>query len=102
MQGFDVFCFPSLFEGLAVAYIEAAVSGVPIIISNGVPYIKTDIEIFRIELDRDKWINKISIISNSESNRSETNIEGLRNDYDIKKLAENLQTYYCNLVCKYE
>lgn len=33
---FDIFAFPSLFEGLSIAFIEAQANGLPIVISNNV------------------------------------------------------------------
>lgn len=37
MSAFDVFAFPSIFEGLGMVVIEAQASGLPCIISEGVP-----------------------------------------------------------------
>lgn len=37
LQGMDIFLFPSLFEGLGIALIEAQVSGLPCVASNEVP-----------------------------------------------------------------
>lgn len=37
LQGFDVFFFPSIFEGLGVSLIEAEIERVPVIISNTIP-----------------------------------------------------------------
>ena len=63
LQAFDVFCFPSLYEGLAVAYIEAAVSGLPVIISDGVPYVSVTDALYRLPLD--KKCSSFSVKSNS-------------------------------------
>lgn len=37
MQAFDIFCFPSQWEGLGMAAIEAQASGLPALVSNAVP-----------------------------------------------------------------
>lgn len=37
LSAFDVFAFPSLFEGLGVAVVEAQVNGLPCVVSNRVP-----------------------------------------------------------------
>ncbi len=61
LQGFDAFCFPSLFEGLAVAYIEAVASGLPVIISDGVPFVEIGENITRISLDNELWLKEITL-----------------------------------------
>jgi glycosyltransferase EpsF len=38
MNFFDVFLFPSLFEGLGIAVVEAQAAGIPCFVSNRVPY----------------------------------------------------------------
>lgn len=99
LQGFDVFCFPSLFEGLAVAYVEAIASGLPVIISDGVPYVNIGNAVTRLELDKDKWVEKILHINENHSHREPFSYEErVRSNYDIKILADNLKNYYLGLV----
>ncbi|WP_028546389.1 glycosyltransferase [Paenibacillus taiwanensis] len=38
LQAFDIYVFPSLFEGLPVSLLEAQASGLPCLVSAGVPY----------------------------------------------------------------
>lgn len=35
--GFDVFAFPSIYEGLGLAYVEAQAAGIPCVISDSIP-----------------------------------------------------------------
>lgn len=37
MQAFDVFLFPSLYEGLGIVGIEAQATGLPVIASENIP-----------------------------------------------------------------
>lgn len=63
LSAFDVFVFPSLFEGTPLALIEAQANGLPCIISNSIPQdaCLTD-DILRIDLSApaDEWIRAIT------------------------------------------
>lgn len=99
LQGFDVFCFPSLFEGLGVAYIEAAASSLPVVISDGVPYVQISENVEQLALDSEQWLLKIKrAFGNSLNRRSLTNEEIINSGYDIKSLAKQLEEYYAAIV----
>lgn len=99
LQGFDVFCFPSLFEGLSVAYVEAIASGVPVIISDGVPFVNIGNTVTRLELDHDKWLEKIVQINEKPIHRKPFSYEErVQSNYDINILADKLKDYYLGLV----
>jgi len=98
LQGFDVFCFPSLFEGLAVAYIEAIASGLPVIISDGVPIVEIANRVKQLPLEKDLWIKNIVESFNNPIDRK-LNIDYIeKSGYDIKTLTEKLQNYYVDMV----
>lgn len=62
LQAMDVFLFPSLYEGLGIAALEAQASGLPCIISDGVPSEckVTDLaESLDLNLPIDKWANAV-------------------------------------------
>ena len=74
LSAFDVFAFPSLYEGTPLSLIEAQVNGVPCIISDRVPNdaCLTDL-IKKLPIDNEElWIEQITTVQrkNSESYNS--------------------------------
>ncbi len=60
----DLFAFPSIFEGLGVAAVEAQVNGLPCICSTYVPDEACVSEKFvKLPLDSEEWIDRISSMS---------------------------------------
>ncbi len=99
LQGFDVFCFPSFFEGLAVAYVEAIASGLSVIISDGVPYVEIGNNVTRLPLESEKWLAQIKQVAEHVSSRRPlTEEEKESSGYDIKKLARKLEEYYMEML----
>ena len=95
LQAMDIFVFPSLYEGVSVALMEAQASGVQILISDGIPRecIKTElITVKSLEDSAEEWameaIRKASIdhINTYEIIQSA--------GYDVVKNAKWLQDYY--------
>lgn len=99
MQAMDVFLFPSLFEGLSLASIEAQASGLPIIISDGVPIEckKTSlVYVMPLKASPESWANKL--IEISKLPRENMNSEIIESGFDIKKNAKWLQDFYLTCV----
>lgn len=94
LQGFDVFCFPSTFEGLALAYIEALSSALPVVISDGVPFVQFG-NVTRLPLNHEQWVERIKAIVLDIPNRAPLTAQEIADSgYDIKTLAgELLNTY---------
>ena len=98
LSGFDVFAFPSVFEGLGIAAVEAQANGLPVIASEGaVPQAAklTDHFIFQ-SLDRPagEWAEKIRFMQHTigrmESARA---LEMIRKQgYDIISEAKGLES----------
>lgn len=95
---FDVFLFPSLFEGLSVVLVEAQTSGLPCIISdtNSVEIKLTDdIHMFSLDDSPQKWANKVLEYKNTKRNY---NIDKMRkHGYDIKDVSQILFQKYSEL-----
>ncbi|MDE6029926.1 MAG: glycosyltransferase family 1 protein [Clostridiales bacterium] len=94
LQGFDVFCFPSTFEGLALAYIEALASALPVIISDGVPFVQFG-NVSRLPLIHEQWIDRIQTSAQNVANRTAFTAQEIADSgYDIKTLAAELLNVY--------
>lgn len=95
MQAMDIFLFPSLFEGLSVASIEAQAAGLPVLISDKVPIEckKTNlVEVCSFSQPIEKWINKIL---ECEPNKRRNTYEEIRKaGFDIKENAKWLEKFY--------
>lgn len=95
MQAMDVFLFPSLFEGLSVASIEAQASGLPTVISDGVPIEckKTDlVEVVPLSADAEIWADKVLEMGKKPREKTYEQIKAA--GFDIEKSAEELQQFY--------
>lgn len=58
LQGFDMFLFPSKFEGLGLSVVEAQIAGLPCIVSDNVPKEAniTNYKVLSLESNMDVWI----------------------------------------------
>ena len=97
LSAMDIFVFPSLFEGLPVAILEAQANGLPIIASKGgVPSKAKMVENFEFISLQDKaeyWAEKI--IEYSKTNNSRENIKYLRNKgFDILEETKKIEKYF--------
>lgn len=66
LSSLDVFLFPSLYEGLGMAAVEAQVSGLPCILSDGVPN-DTSISsnVISLPLSKELWRNEMEALLES-------------------------------------
>ena len=96
LQAMDVFVFPSLYEGVPVTMIEAQASGLPCVISDGVPEecivtsgLVTTMKLLAGPCD---WASHIMERSNTnrENHLSEIKMAG----YDIIMAARKLENFY--------
>lgn len=97
LQAMDVFIFPSLFEGLSVASVEAQASGLPILISDKIPLEckKTDlVEVVSLADSPEFWAEKV--IESSRIKRRNTISEIKAAGFDIKANANWLEEFYLN------
>ena len=94
-SAFDLFLFPSLFEGLGIVLIEAQTSGLQCYTTkNFVP--KTACISNRIEYIelQDNWTNKL--ITNNNYNRTNIEFNTNKENFDIKTITKKLQKFYIN------
>ena len=94
-QMMDVFCLPSLFEGLGIAAIEAQISGLPCICSTGVPAATAIMkQTRRIALEKpEEWVSCIvDMLGKKRTCAAQEEIEQV--GYSAADEAVKLQEYY--------
>lgn len=98
LQGMDVFLFPSLFEGLSVASIEAQAAGLPVILSDTVSLEckKTNlVHVVSLKAAPSVWAEKVWEAGHTE--RSDRYEEIRSAGFDIEENAKWLEQFYLNL-----
>lgn len=92
INAFDLFVFPSLFEGLGIVLIEAQANGIKCFASTEVPNeanIFDNIEYLELSEGVNKWAEEII---NSDTARKEIDISNC--EYDIKNTVKQLTIVY--------
>ena len=95
-NGFDVYLFPSLWEGLGIAAIEAQTNGLPVFASNNVPIeakITSNFHYLSLEDSAKKWAEKIC----ENCHRKDEYDKVISAGYDISSSAKKLTQYYLSL-----
>lgn len=99
MQMFDVFVFPSHYEGLGIVAVEAQATGLPSVLSNTIPPLVkvTDNCIFlSLNSPASKWAEEtIKLYDNT--NRVNTYDNIVNNDFDIITVTKELEKYYLSI-----
>lgn len=97
----DVFIFPSISEGLSISTIEAQASGLPCVVSSGVPdeaLILPHVSKLDLELGPDEWA-KECVAQYQERRitlRPDSALNMKQYEYDITDTARELQCLYEN------
>ena len=99
-QAMDVFVFPSLWEGLGIAAIEAQAAGLHCIVSQEVTR-EVDIgkglvECLSLEAPMQQWVQQILSCKGSERLETIQDIE--KAGYDIKENVAKMEGFYLSLV----
>lgn len=95
-QTMDVFVFPSLWEGLPVAVVEAQANGLPCLISDVITrdVDLTDLVSYLQLADKKVWINFIDkVMADERIEISDENREKLQL-FDSKNVAQKLERFY--------
>lgn len=102
LQAMDVFAFPSFFEGLSVASVEAQAAGLPCLISDGVPIEckKTDlVQVLPLAAGAEAWGGELlRLARESRENRRVTTDEIRAAGFDVACNAQWLEDFYCSVV----
>lgn len=100
LQVMDAFVFPSLFEGLGIAVVEAQAAGLPCLISDRVPIEceKTEGLVYQLKLDSgpESWAEMALQCAEIERRNTIKQIE--KADFDIHKNADRLQQFYLKVL----
>lgn len=98
-QAFDVFCLPSLYEGLPVVGVEAQASGLLCILSNAMTKETKVLDITKfmsLNNTPEEWADSI-LDDVKRYKRIDTSKEMTSKNFNIKEEAKKLEKYYLNL-----
>lgn len=94
-QVMDMFLLPSYYEGFPVVGVEAQVSGLPCLFSDGITpeiQISPNAEFMCLESGAKAWVEKMKYMIANKQNRSNLILNHER--FDIEKNADKLDLYY--------
>ncbi len=95
-SAFDMFVFPSLFEGLGIVAVEAQMSGLPCVLSDAVPEeAVVNTSALRIRLDAEEWVANIASIEIIDRNLNMQSFENA--GYSIFSEAKKLEKIYLEI-----
>ena len=97
LQGMDIFIFPSHFEGLGIAQLEAQASGLKVLNSTGVPrdgvVVPELVDFLSLKQPASEWADKaLQVVENK--NRKDCSYEIINMGFDININPEWLQNLY--------
>lgn len=101
MNLFDVFIFPSIYEGLGIVGIEAQAAGLPCFFSNAIPdeaILTPSVWKFPLKWGAERWATEINkkIQFFKRVDNYKLIVKG---GYDIKKLSKAMEQFYLNKDC---
>ena len=96
MQAFDIFLFPSLFEGFPLVLIEAQDCGIPILASNNVSEEckLTKLVKFLSISEVKEWISAIENTDINTNKRITYSQQLVDKGYDVKESVKSLESWY--------
>ena len=97
LSAMDVFCFPSLYEGLSISLIEAQTNGLLCIASDRIPVeckFSDDIFFLPLEMSALEWGEFISNRMKVKNNR----YSDIKNPYDVSVVINEIYRFYAGIV----
>ena len=95
LQAMDAFVFPSRFEGLGIAAVEAQCAGLPAVLSDSLPReagLSERAVFLSLEDSPEKWANTARMIFNPQRNQQTSLIKDA--GYDIRVTAAEVRKLY--------
>lgn len=95
MNLMDVFVFPSLYEGMPLALVEAQTNGLPCLISDHIPddsYLTDLVKAIPLEESKDQWISAIA--SAKRINAMSYGVKMYQLGFDISKMLKQIYCLY--------
>lgn len=90
-QAMDVFLFPSLYEGLGIAVVEAQASGLHCVVATSIPEeaIYTNlVDLIPLQEKNEVWVDAVKAFTGNRT-RGDVTLEDIKNaQYDIKGTAD--------------
>lgn len=98
---FDVFFFPSNYEGLPVTLLEAQANGIPILASSEISkqvLVNNNLEMKSLTLNIDSWVDKLEEIIETglRLNRDVISANFIKKGFEISQEVEKIERYLTN------
>lgn len=93
LQGFDLFIFPSLYEGLGIVLIEAQAAGIKCLVSDKIPkeaIVSNLVTSISLDETAKHWAERLIQIDASDCEKQYTNIDY----YSMENVAKTLKSVY--------
>lgn len=97
LQAMDLFIFPSEYEGLGIASIEAQDAGLPVLASTNVPLdikVTDNVMFLDLNLSLKEWYKQSLKLLSRKYDRAENTNFLKKQGYDIRNTAEKLKKIY--------
>lgn len=96
LSAFDLFLFPSLFEGLGISALEAEANGLPLLLSDTIAkelYLNSNVYCCELSKSADEWAKKVLEIRNSSKRKDPKSImqNFINAGYNIETESKKLQ-----------
>ena len=104
LQAMDAFLFPSKYEGLSLALIEAQTTGLPCVVSDSISsesFLTENVNPLSLQLSCDEWANTIISVLNSKT-RTDCADTIIQKGFDIESNVKWLEDFYLNVVSHYD
>ena len=100
---FDFFIFPSHFEGLGIAMLEAQANGLPVLASASVipeeVKINSNFEFLSLDLQPEDWAQKIYSMNKNRVQYSKIQNNFMDAGYDIREASKRLKRIFDGWIC---